>query len=74
MGNGFQELIYHRALQSEMAMQGLSAKSEFVMRIFYKEQQIGTRRVDFLVEGIIGVEIKALTKLEEFILTRPSTN
>ena len=35
------------------------------MPIFYKEQQIGTRRVDFLVEGVIFVELKATTKLED---------
>jgi GxxExxY protein len=35
------------------------------MPIFYREQQIGTRRVDFLVEGIISVELKAITKLED---------
>jgi GxxExxY protein len=37
---------------------------EFEMPIFYREEQIGTRRVDFLVEGVISVELKAISKLE----------
>jgi GxxExxY protein len=64
LGNGFQEVIYQRALEKEMLLQGLSFSREHEMPIFYKEEQIGTRRVDFLVEGVISVELKALTKLE----------
>lgn len=64
LGNGFQEVIYQRALAIEMGMAGISYSREFEMPIFYREQQIGTRRVDFLVEGVVSVEIKATTKLE----------
>ena len=70
IGNGFQEVIYQRALEKEMWLQGLSFQREFEMPIFYKEDQIGTRRVDFLVEGVISVEIKALTKLEDVHLAQ----
>lgn len=65
LGNGFQEVIYQRALEIEMSMEGLAFKREFEMPIFYRKQQIGTRRVDFLIEGIISVELKAITKLED---------
>ena len=65
LGNGFQEVIYQRALEIEMGMEGLAFNREFEMPIFYREQQIGTRRVDFLVEGIVSVELKAITKLED---------
>ena len=65
LGNGFQELIYQRALQIEMHREGLEFSREFQMPIFYREEQIGTRRVDFLVSGIISVELKATTKLED---------
>jgi GxxExxY protein len=64
LGNGFQEVIYQRALEYEMEIQGLSFAREFEMPIFYKEKQVGTRRVDFLVEEVISVELKALTQLE----------
>lgn len=64
LGNGFQEVIYQRALEYEMELQGLGFAREFEMPIFYKEIQVGTRRVDFLVEEKISVELKALTQLE----------
>lgn len=69
-GNGFQEVIYQRALENEMTAQGLSFRREHKMPIFYKDKQIGTRRVDFLVEQIISVEIKATTKLEDVHLAQ----
>jgi len=47
-----------------MDLQGLSFAREFDMPVFYKQWQVGTRRVDFLVEGKISVEIKAVIKLE----------
>ena len=65
LGNGFQEVIYQRALEIEMQDQGLSSVREMEMEIFYNEHQIGTRRVDFFVENKILVELKALIKMEE---------
>ena len=67
LGNGFQEVIYQRALAMEMKDKDLSFVRELEMQIFYKEDQvpIGKRRVDFLVEDKIIVEIKALIKLED---------
>ncbi len=47
LGNGFQEVIYQRALAIEMALQGIAFSREFEMQIFYKGYDIGTRRVDF---------------------------
>lgn len=65
MGNGFQEVIYQRALAIEFAYQGLAFAREMEMDLFYREQHIGTRRVDFFVEGKVMVEIKAIEKLED---------
>lgn len=65
LGNGFQEVIYQRALAIEMNLAGISYDREFEMPIFYREKQIGTRRVDFLLEGILSVELKAIIKLED---------
>lgn len=63
LGNGFQEVIYQRALEIEMSDIGLSFTREQEMPVYYKAQQIGTRRVDFLVEGVVSVELKALSEL-----------
>ena len=65
LGNGFQEVIYQRALAIEMGLAGIAFSREFEMPIFYREEHIGTRRVDFLVESIISVELKAIIKLED---------
>ncbi len=65
LGNGFQEVIYQRALEIEMTDNGISFSREHEMPIYFKNQQIGTRRVDFLVEGIVSVELKAIIKLED---------
>jgi GxxExxY protein len=70
LGNGFQEVIYQRALEIELTDRGLSFSREHEMPIYYKHQQIGTRRVDFLVEGVVSVELKALTQLEDVHLAQ----
>jgi GxxExxY protein len=70
LGNGFQEVIYQRALAIEMSDQELNFEREFEMPISYKGRQIGTRRVDFLVEGKISTELKALAQLEKIHLAQ----
>jgi GxxExxY protein len=65
LGNGFQEVIYQRALAIEMGNQGLKYQRELGMPIYYEGNNIGTRRIDFFVEEAIMVELKALTALEE---------
>lgn len=65
LGNGFQEVIYQRALEIEFSLADILFSREFEMPIYYQNKQIGTRRVDFLVEGILSVELKATTKLED---------
>ncbi|GGB26030.1 GxxExxY protein [Mucilaginibacter rubeus] len=70
LGNGFQEAIYQRALELEMAHEGLGFVREMEMPIFYRNEQIGTRRVDFFVEGEIMVELKAIIFLEDVHLAQ----
>ncbi len=70
LGNGFQEVIYQRALEIEMRDADLSFSREHEMPVYYKYEQIGTRRVDFLVEGVVSVELKAITVLEDVHLAQ----
>ena len=70
LGNGFQEVIYQRCLAIEMEKQGLGYARELEMSIHYEGIDVGTRRVDFLVEDKIMVELKALTKLEDVHLSQ----
>lgn len=70
LGCGFQEVIYQRSLAIEMDRQGLAFSRELEMQIFYENVEVGTRRVDFLVEKLIMVELKALTRLEDVHLAQ----
>ena len=62
--SGYQEKIYQNALAYEFELQGLKYERELHMDIYYKKRLMGARRVDFLVEKIISVELKALIKTE----------
>ncbi|MDE0085189.1 MAG: GxxExxY protein [Candidatus Poribacteria bacterium] len=66
LGNGFQEVIYQRALAIEMRKAALEFGREIEQDIFYKDfpKPIGTRRADFVVAKKVLVEIKAITALE----------
>jgi GxxExxY protein len=70
LGNGFHELIYQRALKEEFRLREISFIREKSMEVFYKGKQVGTRRVDFFVEGIITVEIKAIKELLDIHLAQ----
>ena len=66
LGNGFQEVIYQRALAWEMRQAGLEFAREIEQHIYYKglPEPIGTRRADFVVEGKVLAELKAVAQLE----------
>lgn len=72
LGNGFQEVIYQRALAYEMRKAGLEFAREIEQDIFYKDlkEPIGTRRADFVVEGKVLVELKAIIQLEDVHLAQ----
>lgn len=70
LGNGFQEVIYQRALAVEFDLQSITYSRETEMSIFYKEIAIGTRRVDFFVDEKILVEIKAIIELDDVHLAQ----
>jgi GxxExxY protein len=72
LGNGFQEVIYQRALAWEMKQKGLEFAREIEQDIFYKDlpEPIGTRRADFVVEGKVLVELKATIQLEDVHLAQ----
>lgn len=70
LGNGFQEVIYQRALAIQMRKQGLGFVREMEMSIYYEGEIIGVRRVDFFVEEKIMVELKATIELNDIHLNQ----
>jgi GxxExxY protein len=70
LGNGFQEVIYQRAMEVELQKCGLPFKREFEMPVWYDGYNIGSRRVDFLIEEKISVELKAIIQLQDVHLAQ----
>ena len=70
LGNGFQEVIYQRSLAIEITDIKLPFEREFNMKVYYKNIEVGERRVDFLVDGKIMVELKAIINLESVHLAQ----
>ncbi|WP_115866779.1 GxxExxY protein [Marinoscillum furvescens] len=75
--NGFHgpplwEVIYQRALAWEMAQRKLEFEREIEQDIFYKDlpDPIVTRRADFVVEGKVLVELKAVIELQDVHLAQ----
>jgi GxxExxY protein len=70
LGNGFQEVIYQRAMELELAAKGIAFEREKELPICYREKQIGVHRVDLFVEGNVMVELKAVARLERIHLAQ----
>lgn len=70
LGNGFQEVIYQRCLAIELERSGLNYEREKEMPIYYEGFEVGTRRADFIVEGMVMVGLKAIMKLEDVHLAQ----
>ena len=65
LGPGFLESIYEEALAVEFALSGIQFVRQHPVPLFYRDHQIGEHRLDFLVEGRIVVELKAVSQLED---------
>jgi GxxExxY protein len=70
LGNGFQEVVYQRALAIELGLRNIEFVREMEMPLSYKGHDIGTRRVDFFIEEKIMLEIKAVIQLEDVHLAQ----
>lgn len=65
LGCGFQEYIYQRALEIELKAKHIKAERGFEIKVLYKGEYIGLRRVDFLIDDLLSVELKACTQLQD---------
>lgn len=61
LGPGFAERIYSKALQIQLYDSGLQCEWEKDFEVYFKNQLVGKFRCDFLVEGKVIIEIKAVT-------------
>jgi GxxExxY protein len=65
LGPGFLESVYEEALAVEFALAGIQFIRQHPVPLFYRDHQVGEHRLDFLVEGKIVVELKAISQLED---------
>jgi GxxExxY protein len=65
-GANFTEVIYQRALMKELTGSGIKAKHEEELPVYYKDEIIGKKRLDILVEDKILIELKAVSKFEGY--------
>jgi GxxExxY protein len=65
LGPGFLENIYEEALKLELSEHRLHYDSQKEIKIMYLGVEIGTHRLDLLVENKIIVELKALKEFAD---------
>jgi len=65
LGPGFLEAIYEEALAVELGAADMSFERQKLLPIFYREHLVGEHRLDFVVEGKVIVELKAISALED---------
>ena len=70
LGCGFQEYVYQRALEIEFKKKNINHYREFDIKILYKGEYIALRRVDFLVNDLVAVELKARTEIDDIHLAQ----
>ena len=65
LGPGFTEDIYEAALALELAFQGIPFERQKQIQVYYKDQFIGTYRLDMVIDQKIILELKAITELND---------
>ena len=66
LGFGFLEHLYVMALERELVARGHRVAREACVRVMYKGDELGTQRIDMIVDEKLVVETKASSKLHEF--------
>lgn len=65
LGPGFSESIFEEALAHEFELRGVAFERQKMITVRYKEREVGTYRLDFVVDGKIVLEIKAVSALND---------
>ncbi len=63
LGPGYLESVYEEAMAVELESQLIGFDRQLMFTVPYKDQKVGEGRIDFLVEGRLIVELKAVDKL-----------
>jgi GxxExxY protein len=63
LGPGYLESVYEKALRVEFDVRGIPFENQLKVQVTYRDQVVGQGRVDFVIGGILPVEIKAVAGL-----------
>ena len=63
LGPGFLESIYHRALEIELAENGIPFESEKEIKVTYRGRFVGDHHLDLFVDDCLVVELKTIEKV-----------
>ncbi len=63
LGPGYLENVYEKALRIEFESRNIPFENQLKVQVAYKDQLVGQGRIDYLVGGILPVEIKAVSAL-----------
>lgn len=63
LGSGHKEQVYQRALAKEFAEQGIPFETEKTLAVTYKDEKVGVYKPDFILDGKILIELKAVPAL-----------
>ena len=65
LGPGFVEAVYENALCIELAKRGISFERQKTIAILYEGVPVGEHRLDLLIEGVLLLELKAVSELNQ---------
>jgi len=65
LGAGHMESVYHNAMVVELQRRGLKVEKEKDVKVYYEGKEVGVRRIDLLVEGMVILELKAVKEFDE---------
>ena len=60
LGPGFLESFYEEALCIELSLRGIGFERQYPVTVLYRDQEIGSHRLDLLIEGRLVVELKTV--------------
>lgn len=63
LGEGNLESIYENAMAVEFRRRNIPYAIENNVEVLYKGESVGMQRLDFVIDGVLAVELKAVSKI-----------
>lgn len=63
LGCGFPEKVYQKAIEIELKKEDIPYETEKLFKVIYSQEEVGSFRLDLVIDGKVIVEIKAVERL-----------